>query len=135
MLANDAETALTNVLYPSADGTLDPLTRNSHCRELAAVNVQAAHKSWMPSKRSMLFDLHRPIVSRIPPGVYCPKGLVRKRAGLGEKATKAGLQLSHDNFSDHCGAGRNSGFDHGETQEGFHGVGTDVHPTRNFFAV
>ncbi len=64
-----------------------------------------------------------------------PKGISPKAGRLlEEEAAKAGLQLSHDNFSDHCGAGRNSGFDHSETQEGFHRVGTDVHPARNFLA-
>ncbi len=135
MLANDAETALTNVLYPSVDGTLDPLKRNSHCRELVAANVQTAHKSWMLSKRSILFDLHRSNSVENSSRSLLPKGISPKAGRLlEEEAAKAGLQLSHDNFSDHCGAGRNSDFDHSETQEGFHRVGTDVHPARNFLA-
>jgi hypothetical protein len=68
------------------------------------------------------------------PRSLLPKGTSPKTGRLRREATKAGLQLSHDNFSDHCGAGGNARFDHGETQEGFHCVGTDVHPTRNFLA-
>ncbi len=88
MLTNDAQAALANVFYPSADEVLDPPRWNSHCRELASADIQAAQKSRMISMRSILFDLHMQIMSRIPPGVYSPKGLARKRVGYGGRLAR-----------------------------------------------
>ncbi len=76
MLANDAQTALANVLYPAADRVLGGgLTWSSHRRELTSTDVQAAQKSGMISMLSILLDLHVANGVANSPRSLLPKGI------------------------------------------------------------
>ena len=44
------------------------------------------------------------------------------------------LSLRHDNFSDDRRTGRDSRFDHDQSQKGPHRIGTKIHPVCNFLA-